>query len=179
MTKIRKKYPYFSLSILYLYESPISPPPFHIWDISYVYIPRTTDDSKWNVGHEQLKGDFPWEYEIILETSRNICKQPETVQKPVKLEETLNKASVEIKKLLNEIGDLNRMNISQQSYFSYDILNLWKEIFVSELDKKISVYGSISYFEEIKEKNQANFITPNNKLKFSVKENIYKEEIVL
>ena len=53
-----------------------------------------------------------------------------------------------------------------------------KETCVSKLDKKISIYGSISYFEEAKENNQLNLIT-TTKIKFNVIENTYKEEIVL
>ena len=64
-TKVRKKYPYFSLTILYIYKSQISPLPFYIWDISYVYKQRTLDDWQWSVGRVQLKCDFLSEYESI------------------------------------------------------------------------------------------------------------------
>ena len=50
---------------------------------------------------------------------------------------------------------------------------------MSELDKKRSIYWSISYFEEIKENNQTNLVTTTKKIKFNVRENTYKEEIIL
>ena len=76
-----------------------------------------------------LKGDFPSEYSTIIGLGRDICDQIEMVKKAAKLEEVLNKVSEEIKKLLNEIGHLKRINILQQSYFLYDhskLLNLFR-----------------------------------------------------
>ena len=76
-----------------------------------------------------LKGDFPSEYSTIIGSGRDICDQIEMVKKAAKLEEVLNKVSEEIKKLLNEIGHLKRINILQQSYFLYDhskLLNLFR-----------------------------------------------------
>ena len=61
----------------------------------------------------------------MLDTSRNICIPSESVQKPSKLKDSLNKVSVEIKKLLDEIGYFDKINISQKSL--YEISNLLKE----------------------------------------------------
>ena len=61
----------------------------------------------------------------MLDTSRNICIQSESVQKQSKLKDSLNKVSVEIKKLLDEIGYFDKINISQKSL--YEISNLLKE----------------------------------------------------
>lgn len=47
------------------------------------------------------------------------------MQKPSKLKDSLNKLSVEIKKLLDEIGYFDKINISQKSL--YEISNLLKE----------------------------------------------------
>ena len=76
------------------------------------------------------------EYATLLDTNADICRRRETVQKPSKLENIFNKVSKEIKKLLNGIGDLKMKYILQKSYFSYDVSNLLKETYVSELDKK-------------------------------------------
>ena len=94
---------------------------------------------------------------------RNICRRQEIVQKLDKLE-----------KKLNEIGDFNGINISQQSYFLYDMSNLLKETFKSQLYKEMSIYNTISYFEESKENNQTNLITSNNKLKFNVRRKLIR-----
>ena len=59
ITKIGKKYPFFSLNIIDLYKSPVILLPFHIWEIAYVNITQISDDWQWNIDRVQLKGDFP------------------------------------------------------------------------------------------------------------------------
>ena len=54
-----------------------------------------------------------------------------------------------------------------------------KNTFISKLDKYIIIYGSISYFEKIKENNQLDLITMRNKLKFHIQRDIYQKEIEL
>ena len=125
----KRKTPNISLNIQYLYESPVNPPSPNWWNPLYIYLPFEADDWKWNIRCILLKGDFPSEYSTIIGSGRDICDQIEMVKKAAKLEEVLNKVSEEIKKLLNEIGHLKRINILQQSYFLYDhskLLNLFR-----------------------------------------------------
>lgn len=70
-----------------------------------------------NIGGIQLKGDFPVEFATILNTSRNICIQTESVQKPCKLKDAFSIVSVTIEKPLSETEDINRINISQENCF--------------------------------------------------------------
>ena len=179
ITKLKQKYVYFSLSILYLCTTPNTPPEAESFDKLYVLVPNTHDNWEWNIARVQLRGNFPVEYANIIEATRNICVQSESISTSSKVKDTLNRVSVQTKKLSDEIGNLDKINISQQSYFLYDDSNLVKETFTSELDKKISIYVTISYFERIKENNQINMITPTNKLKFNVRENRQNEELVL
>ena len=51
--------------------------------------------------------------------------------------------------------------------------------FICELDKYITIYGSLSYFDNAKENNEVDLITPCNKLNFSIEKDVYKEEIEL
>ena len=43
-----------------------------------------------------------------------------------------------------------------------------KNTFISELDKYITIFSSISYFDKAKENNEVNLITPHNKCKRSL-----------
>ena len=113
----KRETPNISLNIQYLYESPVNPPSSNWWNPLYIYLPFEADDWKWNIRCILLKGDFPSEYSAIIGSGRDICDQIEMVKKAAKLEEVLNKVSEEIKKLLNEIGHLKRINILQESYF--------------------------------------------------------------
>ena len=65
----------------------------------------------------------------------------------------------------------------QNSFSLYDVRNMLKNTFISELDKCSTIYGSISYFDIAKENNEVYLITHRNKLNFSVKKDVHKEEI--
>ena len=51
-------------------------------------------------------------------------------------------------------------------------------IFFSELNEKTQMYGLISYFSDI-EKNIAKLLTPQKRLKFTVRLKTFKENITL
>ena len=51
------------------------------------------------------------------------------------------------------------------------------ETFVTELNKNISIYGLISSFGETKIDNKLHLISPNNKLKFNLGKDIYKNRL--
>ena len=51
-------------------------------------------------------------------------------------------------------------------------------IFFSKLNEKTQMYGLISYFSDI-EKNIAKLLTPQKRLKFTVRLKTYKENITL
>ena len=51
-------------------------------------------------------------------------------------------------------------------------------IFFSELNEKTQMYGLISYFSDI-EKNIAKLLTPQKRLKFTVRLKTYKENTTL
>ena len=65
----------------------------------------------------------------------------------------------------------------QNTFSLYEVRNMLKNTFISELGKYITIYGSISYFDIAKENNEVYLITHRNKLNFSVKKDVYKEEI--
>ena len=71
------------------------------------------------------------------------------------------------------------VGISQEGYFLYDDTNIIKETFISELEKKVLLKGSISYFDKVNNENRTELIFSKNKLKFEEKENTFLEEITL
>ena len=69
------------------------------------------------------------------------------------------------KKLVNDF--------TEKSFFLFDKRNLIKELFIIEITKLISVYGSISYFgEKVNKINE--IISSNEPLKLHVQENTIK-----
>ena len=64
-----------------------------------------------------------------------------------------------------------------ESYFSYNKNNMIEQTFIAEINKLISVYGSISYFNK-KSVNQAvEIVSFDNPLKFSVVKNTIKNTL--
>ena len=90
----------------------------------------------------------------------------------------LNETSNHIIHLVKEIGDINKYKIEQENYFSYDDNNMTKATFISELNKRSQIHGLILYFGDDK-KNIAKLVTPQKRLKFTVKSKNYKENIAL
>ena len=90
----------------------------------------------------------------------------------------LNKTRDHVIRLIKEIGDINKYKIEQENYFSYDDSNMIKATFISELNKRSQIYGVILYFGDDK-KNIAKLVTPQKRLKFTVKSKNYKENIAL
>ena len=66
------------------------------------------------------------------------------------------------------------------AFFLYDNLNIIKETFVSELNKKVSLLGGVWYYVKANSKDgKIELVTPRNKLKFNIKQNISLPELSL
>ena len=82
-----------------------------------------------------------------------------------------------IKKFNNFDDKLKDINIEvaktsyEHSYFLYNNNSLIRETFVSELNKRVYLIGSISFYEEVNETGKSFLIRNETKLKFDVKEN--------
>ena len=82
-----------------------------------------------------------------------------------------------IKKFNNFDDELKDINVEvaktsyEHSYFLYDNNLLIRETFVSELNKRVYLIGSISFYEEVNETGKSFLIRNNTKLKFDVKKN--------
>ena len=82
-----------------------------------------------------------------------------------------------IKKCNNFDDELKDINIEvaktsyEHSYFLYDNNSLIRETFVSELNKRVYLIGSISFYEEVNETVKSFLIRKDTKLKFGIKKN--------
>ena len=57
-------------------------------------------------------------------------------------------------------------------FFLYDLDNVIKLTFTTELQKEFSIYGLISFSGETKKNSKLNLINPKNKLKFEMMKDI-------
>ena len=69
------------------------------------------------------------------------------------------------------------MNFVNESYFLYDKSNLIKQIFVTEINNLLSIYGSVSYFNKNGTNEAAQIISLNNPLKCFVSNDTIKNSL--
>ena len=81
----------------------------------------------------------------------------------------------------NDFKDLNKtIKPTEFAFFLYENLNIIKETYVSELNKKVSLLGGVWYYVKADSKDgKLELITPRNKLKFNVKQNVSLSDLSL
>ena len=55
---------------------------------------------------------------------------------------------------LENIGGLSKLTLAQDTLFLYDDSNFRNKTFITELNKYVSIYGSILYFGNAKSNNE-------------------------
>ena len=71
---------------------------------------------------------------------------------------------------------INKITVGflNESYFFYDKSNVIEQTFVTEINKLISVYGFISFFNTKSVNEKVQIVSFNNPLKFSVLKDMIK-----
>ena len=64
-----------------------------------------------------------------------------------------------------------------ESYFLYDKRNLIKDIFITTLNKKVLIYGSISYFNKKTENEIFKMVSPEEFFKFYVNKDVRRNSL--
>ena len=82
-----------------------------------------------------------------------------------------------IKNLVEKIGDLSKLTLEQKNYLVYDDSNIINYTFYTELNRKVQTYGLISM--AALGIRSTYMITPQKSLTFKVKNEKYKENIVI
>ena len=95
---------------------------------------------------------------------------------PEKIEDHLGGQHIFLKKLIKKV-DLKSLTYAYENFFLYDLENIIKPTFTTELQKEFSIYGLINFSGESKKNNKLNLISPQNSLKFQLEIDIYKTEL--
>ena len=82
-----------------------------------------------------------------------------------------------VKTALRNYWEKLTTNFVNESYLLYDKSELIKETYITELNIKILIYGSISYFNKKTEKKIFQIISPENCLKFTVGKHTVKNNL--
>ena len=119
---------------------------------------------------------LPDSLKFFFEISTTLDKFETEVVGPDDIKTTLKGQSDYFKHLSKKV-DLKPLLYVFENFFLYDLENMIKETFVTELNKEFSIYGLITFSGENKDNKKLNLINPSNNLKFEVKKDTYKTSI--
>ena len=95
-----------------------------------------------------------------------------------KLEEILDSEYIKLKKLNDEIK-IEAFNQIYENFFLYDLENMIRPSFTTELQKEFSIYGLVNFSAKIEEEKKLKIISPKNYLAFDVLKDTYKNLLQL
>ena len=132
---------------------------------------KTTLESKFN-----LLDNITYSSEETTKpsTDQRIKKIKETAVENI--ENDLQGQSGYLKKLSEKVN-LKSLTHAYENFFLYDLENLIKPTFTTELQKEFSIYGLISFSGETKKDNKLKLVTSPNKLKFEITKDTYKNHM--
>ena len=138
--------------------------------------------------NDNLKKIFEGSF-FILDNDYNTSKKTEVINTnkraaeiknstDEKLEENLNGEYIKLKKLAGEIK-LESFNRIYENFFLYDLENMIRPSFTTELQVEFSIYGLVNFSAEVDEEKKLKIISPKNYLNFDVLKDTYKNNLQL
>ena len=125
--------------------------------------------------HVKLKDQSPNElFKKTIESSYSILESNRKVKMLAPSDiENLSGQSGYIKNLSKKVN-LKSLIHAYEKFFLYDLENIIKPTFATELQKEFSIYGLISFSGETKKNNKLDLIKPGDNLKFELIDDVYK-----
>ena len=87
------------------------------------------------------------------------------------------KINLEILKKLSEKVNLKSLTHAYEKFFLYDLENVIKPIYTTELQQEFLIYGLISFSGETKKNNKLDLIRPTETLNFQFIKDVYKNKL--
>ena len=101
----------------------------------------------------------------------------EKVKAPKDLIQKLESEELTLLKSLSKKVNIKSLTHAYENVFLYDLENIIKPTFTTELQKEFNIYGLIYFSGEAKENNKLHLIRPESKLKFQFNKDVYKKEM--
>ena len=95
-----------------------------------------------------------------------------------KMEENLNSEYIKLKKLAKEIK-IEAFNQIYENFFLYDLENMIRPSFTTELQTEFSIYGLVNFSGKVNEEKKLKAVSPKNYLTFDVLKDTYKNNLNL
>ena len=99
------------------------------------------------------------------------------VKAPKDLIKKLQSQELNLLQSLSKKIDTKSLTYAYENFFLYDLENMIKSTFTTELQKEFNIYGLIYFSGEAKENNKLHLVRPKSKLKFQFGKDTYKKEI--
>ena len=115
--------------------------------------------------------------DIFNYISENKPNMSAKVKAPKDLIENLESKELTLLKSLSKKVKIKSLTHAYENFFLYDLENMIKPTFTTELQKEFNIYGLIYFSGEAKKNNKLHLVRPKNKLKFQFSRNTYKKEI--
>ena len=93
------------------------------------------------------------------------------------LVEKLQSQELNLLQSLSKKINTKSLTYAHENFFLYDLENMIKPTFTTELQKEFNIYGLIYFSGEGKKNNKLHLVKPKNKLKFQFNKNTYKKEV--
>ena len=121
--------------------------------------------------------DATKDLKTIFDSKRTILEKADKVPAPGNIKASLD---TQIEKIKNTPINLKSLTVADENFFLYGNENMITEICVSKLNESISIYGLIAFLGKTTNKdNKLHLIMPEQKLKFNLKKDVYKDKIKL
>ena len=99
------------------------------------------------------------------------------VKAPKDLIKKLQSQELNLLQSLSKKIDTKSLTYAYENFFLYDLENMIKSTFTTELQKEFNIYGLIYFSGEAKENNKLHLVRPKSKIKFQFNKDTYKKEI--
>ena len=115
--------------------------------------------------------------DIFNYMSENKPNMSEKIEAPKALVQKLESEELTLLKSLSKKVNIKSLTHAYENFFLYDLENIIKPTFTTELQKEFNIYGLIYFSGEAKENNKLHLIRPESKLKFQFNKDVYKKEM--
>ena len=102
-------------------------------------------------------------------------KKIEKVKAPQDLIQRLQSSQLNLVQSLLKKVNLKSLTHAYENFFLYDLENMIKPTFTTELQQEFNIYGLIYFFGD--QKDKLHLIRPKSKLKFQFNRDVYKKQI--
>ena len=165
LANIEKDLGVMPFRMLYKYQSISTLNRDDYWFDGFTYTIRSGYDTTKKIIVDKNNFIQPTRFYVGKKYLKNItATQKNTIKNYNNFDKEIEQARLDTAKTL-------LIEASESSYFLYDNLNLIRETFVSELQKKVYLIGGISFFDRTYEDGKMFLIKTNNKMKFDVRKN--------